>query len=34
MQATSKKPLILKVIERTPHNKFPIVNKLGKAFAI
>lgn len=32
--ATSKKPLILQVIDRTPHKKFPIVNKLGTAFTI
>lgn len=33
MEASSKNPLILQVIERTPHNKFPIVNILGTAFA-
>ena len=33
-EANSKKPLILEVMERTPHNKFPIVNKLGTFFTI
>lgn len=32
MEAAPKYSLIFKVIEKTPHNKFPIVNKFGITF--